>query len=105
MKLKDKNKNWIEEVRSTSVSVSSEVKKLKKEKELKWRFDGHKKNLIYCDLYGNIFYVQQGVIVYSKHTPQRFRVNAILIHILEYIRHVVLFVLSVYGPVERGQFT
>ena len=31
-----------EEVRGTSVSVSSEVKKLKKEKELKWRFEGQR---------------------------------------------------------------
>ena len=36
-----------EEVRGTSVSVSSEVKKLKKEKELKWRFEGHKIQFVF----------------------------------------------------------
>ena len=36
-----------EEVRDTSVSVSSEVKKLKKEKELKWRFEGHKIQFVF----------------------------------------------------------
>ena len=36
-----------EEVRGASVSVSSEVKKLKKEKELKWRFEGHKIQFVF----------------------------------------------------------
>ena len=36
-----------EEVRGTSVSVSSEVQKLKKEKELKWRFEGHKIQFVF----------------------------------------------------------